>query len=193
MGGTLVILCEENESSGYLYKLHIEELTEFEETIFIDADSLIIRDFSFLWDSFRLNGSEVSVIGERRFSDHDSNFFKSGTLEKYNINYWPSFNGGVYYLKKSLGAEKVFKDAMHFLDTYLDDGMKLFNGEKGDEPVMALSMAVNGMNPVAISDVMYCTPGMTNLKIDIFKKICSFYKYQQCVSPCIFHWGTSKL
>ena len=78
------------------------------------------------------------------------------------------------------------------MNTYEEDGLPLFNGKKGDEPVMEISMLEHHL--YAIEDPrcerMFCTPGMTNLKICVLRQKCSFLKNGIVAKPAIMHWGT---
>lgn len=190
----VIVIQEKN--AGYLNKLKIQALSPYEETIFIDADTLIVRDISDWWDVFGSSGYDVAVWGW----NCDINSPRCGKLispkaaEKYSLTRYIGFNGGVYYFKKTAKAEKIYARAIELLDTYIEDDQHLFNGKKGDEPVMAVAMIENGVYGIEDPDKkrMFCAPGMRDLKIDLLAGKCTFIKYDYRVYPAVMHWGTDE-
>lgn len=189
----IVIVEPEKLKDGFLYKLRIFDYTPFEETIFIDADCLIISDINFLWNFFQ--NTAVGVIGHNSSNPENLKaFFNYDIVNKETgIKGFPVFNGGIYYFKKNEKAKKVFSDANYFSDFYDKYGMVKVRNMKNEEPVMSLALAYNNIS--AKSDdklnTMYCVPGITDLRIDILRKKCSFRKYGTIVNPAIMHFLTS--
>lgn len=94
----IIIPADNSFKNIILDKLNIYEYTPFEETMFIDADCLVIKDFSFLWDLFK--GRELATLGYWRTTPY--HFFDLNKVKKdFEINGFPAFNGGVYMFKKS--------------------------------------------------------------------------------------------
>src|SRR3954447_16913268 len=50
---------------GLLHKLWLPEYSPFDQTIFIDADSLVVRDLDFIWGMFAGRGFAVVAAQER--------------------------------------------------------------------------------------------------------------------------------
>lgn len=190
----VIVIQEKND--GYINKLRIQALSPYEETIFIDADTLIVRDISDWWDAFEESGYDVAVWGWNCeiSSPRCGKLISSKAAEKYGITRYIGFNGGVYYFKKTAMAERIYARAMELLDSYIDDEQYLFNGKMGDEPVMAIALLENGVYGIEDPERkrMFCTPGMENLKIDILSHKCSFTKYDYSVTPAVMHWGTEE-
>ena len=191
-----VVIVIDEVNAGYINKLQIQELSPFDETIFIDADTLIVRDISDWWNAFEASGYDVTVWGW----NVDINSPRAGKLiskkaaEKYHIDRYIGFNGGVYFFKKNDTAKHIFDRAKELLNSYIEDEQHLFNGNKGDEPVMAVSLIEHGVYGVEDPEKkrMFCTPGMKNLKINLLAHTCSFIKYDYLVTPAVMHWGTAE-
>lgn len=188
-----VIVIPEKDA-GYINKLRIQSLSPYDETIFIDADTLIVRDISDWWDVFGGSGFDVAVWGWNCDISNPrcGKLISPKAAEKYGITRYIGFNGGVYYFKKTPKAEHIYARAMELLDSYIEDEQYLFNGKMGDEPVMAVALLENGVYGIEDPDKkrMFCTPGMRNLKIDLLTGKCTFTKYDYQVWPAVMHWGT---
>lgn len=190
----IIVITEKN--SGYINKLRIQSLSPYDETIFIDADTLIVRDISDWWDVFGSSGYDVTVWGWNcdMTNPRCGKLISTKAAEKYGLTRYIGFNGGVYYFKKTPTAEKIFTRAWELLDSYIEDEQNLFNGKMGDEPVMAVAMLENGVYGIEDPEKkrMFCTPGMRNLKIDLLAGKCTFTKYDYQVWPAVMHWGTNE-
>lgn len=186
------ILVQPNSNWGFGFeqKLKMYDYSPFQKTLFIDADCLVVRDIIELFRLF--NGKAVSVLGH--FIEKGN--FIGTTVEKLTARYGeiqiPTFNGGVYYFEKTELSEKIFRFANKiFYDEYDSLGLIKFNGNRGDEPVMAISMAVHGMTPVSNNcKWMYTPVGQSGVfEMDILKQYCVFFKHGIRVTPAIMHFG----
>ena len=194
-----VILEENILADGYLYKLKLPEYTPFGETMFVDADCLVINDISWYWDFF--NDVDFGVFGRNTpaNSDEPLNFFDvQKAVEEFSITNLPRFNGGIYNFKQNKEARNVFETANDLIARYEDLGMPRFTNIKagvskmGDEPLFALSMAIH--NVEAVEDEkkkgMWNINGCKNMSINIHNKICNYQKYGEWVYPSLVHFGT---
>ena len=190
-----IVVCETPHYS-YLDKMSVYELSPYEETIFIDADSNIVNDISFLFDDFCANGATVSCLGH--FKDITETVkpahFGQAAIQKFGFAKFVVFNGGVYYYKKSQSAAAlmkfIFDDLLPNYDLY---ELSLFNGKKADEPLMNVAMLYFGQKPLDTSkDIMKCISDLSSLKWDMKNRTCSAKVYQKWdVSPLIIHYGTT--
>lgn len=192
----LVIYEKKKYSDGCLYKLNLYNYSPFQESMFIDADSLIIRDIDFLWQIYTLE--DFGVIGTNTSSAEYVKMNLQKVKNLHSVTEIPAFNGGLYYFKKSDRAQKIFQTAMQLLDKYNYYEMSYLRGTKNEEPLMALSMAIHEVKALEtnIADPdrkgMYCNPGQKYFKMDILKSACSFYKYGVYTTPSIMHFGADK-
>jgi hypothetical protein len=82
--------------------LYLNEYTPFDETLFIDADSLVVSLIGHLWVSFE--NKNFSVLGgEITYRAFNPNhFFSMAKLKKhYNLVTYLDFNGGCIILKRT--------------------------------------------------------------------------------------------
>jgi hypothetical protein len=186
----LIIPIDEQLGKGYSQKLYMYQYSPFEKTLFIDVDCLVIDSIDWLFERF--NTHPVSVIGKILSTGALLGTTVEELKKKIDIQYLPTFNGGVYYFEKGTVAQKVFADAIHiFNNRYEELNLWKFSGQAGDEPAMSIAMAMNQMQPID-DDArgMYTPVGQTGVfKMDALKGFCEFYKYDKKVTPVIMHFG----
>lgn len=190
----VIVIPQKND--GYINKLRIQSLSPYDETIFIDADTLIVRDISDWWEVFENSGFDVAVWGWNVPIDSPraGKLISAKAAQKYGITRYIGFNGGVYYFKNTPKAAQIYTRATELLDSYIEDEQHLFNGKKGDEPVMAIALIENGVYGVEDPEKkrMFCSPGMSKLRINLLAGKCKFQKYDYMVYPAVMHWGTGE-
>ena len=155
-------------SNSYNDKLKLFRELPYEETIFIDADSLAYSDLNVWWDIFQ-NAGDFSLFG---YAWRDLNcgrgwFIPSGMKEyQRDITFIPDFNGGVYYMRNTAACKKVFDIAndcaKHYHDYQFNDFV-----DPADEPVLALGMAVCGFEPIDMPGELVFAPPKKKLDADI--------------------------
>lgn len=180
--------------NGFETKLNIDELSPFEKTIFIDADTLLTKDIYYWWDLFETSRESVSVfVNSWKRAGLSEPLLSEKAKKKYGLNRYLRFNGGVYYFDKSIESHAIFSRAKDVLKTYYDDEQPLFNGKPGDEPCMEIALLENGVYGVETSDKsqMYCTPNMSLIEINTQKRYCHCVKNEEDVYPSALHFGTN--
>lgn len=155
-------------SNSYNDKLKLFRELPYEETIFIDADSLAYGDLNVWWDIFQ-NAGDFSLFGYAwRDLECGRGWFIPSGMKEYqkDITFIPDFNGGVYYMRNTESCKRVFDIANHCAEHYHD---YRFNGFKdaADEPVLALGMAVCGFEPIDIPGELVFAPPRKKLDADI--------------------------
>lgn len=189
-----VVVLEE-PSYSFLDKIMVYENTPYEETVFIDADMDATDDFSFLFDAFHENGSDISCIASFR-DITDTNrpeHFGNAAIEHFKLDRYLAFNGGIYYFKKSKKSDDFFKLINDdLIPNYERYEMKEFRkGQKADEPLIGLAMVVTDMKPLSVNrDVMKLIQDMATVKWDMKNKKTSLIWYGKQVSPILLHYGT---
>ena len=154
-------------TNSYNDKLKLFDYLPYEETIFIDADSLAYGDLNTWFDLFEKQG-DFSCFGyaNRDLSTQNGWFSRSGMKEyKEQISFIPSFNGGVYYLRNTPTCHKVFSIAQNAAKNYSDYSFRLFRSP-ADEPVLALGMAVCGCEPLNANELVFA-PKNGSMELDI--------------------------
>lgn len=163
-----VILLKEAHCN-YLDKLQLYNYLPYDETIFIDADSLAYGDLDEWWNIFK-DADNFSLFGYA-WTDLKSGrgwFVPDGTGEfKDKITFIPDFNGGIYYMRKSEKCRKIFELANYFAEHF---GEYAFNGfdSAADEPCLALAMAVEQCMPLDIKEKgLVFAPKRKDIELDI--------------------------
>ena len=92
-----IIQWDFSETPGLIAKLSIYEMTPFQETLFIDADCLVLKPLETIFEY--LDDEEFSVFGINCNVNRESGWFQNMEKIKNEINSetYPGFNGGIYY------------------------------------------------------------------------------------------------
>lgn len=187
-----VILLKEAHCN-YLDKLQLYKYLPYDETIFIDADSLAYGDLDEWWDIFK-DAADFSLFGYA-WTDLKSGrgwFVPDGTGEfKDRISFIPDFNGGIYYMRRSEKCRRVFELANYFAEHFSE---YVFNGfdSAADEPCLALAMAVEQCMPLDIKKKgLVFAPAKKDIELDISKPL-AFYHGKNCEKGYLvnlIHWS----
>lgn len=157
-------------ANNYNDKLKLFRELPYDETIFIDADSLAYGDLNAWWNIFRDSG-DFSLFGYAwRDLDCGQGWFVPSGMGEFakSIRFIPGFNGGMYYMRNTAACQRVFDIANHCAAHYSD---YQFNGfsTPADEPLLALGMAVCGFEPVNRDGELIFAPPRRQLRADITK------------------------
>lgn len=132
----------------------------YDESIFLDADILILDSIDDLWDVFE-TWDDVGIFGCTYPVDSKRGWFTYEGCGKYKsqIKYMIDMNGGIVFFRKTDRAASIFGKALALVDEYSDFDFKRFK-EPADEPVMALSMALHSCKPRDFSYNQLILPGI---------------------------------
>ena len=177
---------------NYLDKLEMYDYLPYDINIFIDADCLCFRDINRLFDIFE-NADDFCCYGRVLPLDDKTGWFEYENLNadlQKQIDYVVGLHGGIYYMRKTEKCKKVLEDAKAFALNYADYKFKGKFETPGDEPVVALSMAVNKCKPVPHDfSALICYWEHENLfKLNITNH--SAYCTPLNIETDIVHWGT---
>jgi hypothetical protein len=185
----VVILPEPHYS--FLDKLSLCNSTPYQETIFIDADSLVLKNLNPLWDDYA-DEEDFSCYGcKLPLESRDGWFYYEGMgklqpLLKYNV----SLHGGMYYLRKTARCQEIFRKAVELVDEYQDYSFYYFK-KPADEPVLALSMALNGGHPCSKpSRIVFFNTHKEKIRTAVTGKLSLFGK---ACDPHILHFGARNI
>lgn len=137
-------------------KLRILDLSPYEETIFIDADSLAYSDLNGLWDLFRdappfgLIGETVPLDSERAWLSLDNTGVFRDAVEKFII-----CQGGIYYVRKDC-PEDFKATARYILEHYYDFDFRVFRVIPCDETILSLACSVHKIYPSHNLGEVFC-------------------------------------
>ena len=182
----------EEARCNYLDKLEMYEYLPYDINIFIDADCLVYRDINRLFDIFE-NADDFSCFGRVLPLDDKTGWFEYENLNEdlqKQIEYVVGLHGGIYYMRKTPKSKKILDDAKAFSLNYADYKFKGKFENPGDEPLVALSMAVNNCKPIPhdFSSIFCYWECENNIKLSFINN--SAYVIPQSVYTDIVHWGT---
>lgn len=177
---------------NYLDKLEIYDYLPYDINIFIDADCLAFRDINRLFDIFE-NADDFCCYGRVLPLNDKTGWFEyenlNANLQK-QIDYVVGLHGGIYYMRKTEKCKKVLDDAKVFSLNYEDYKFKGNFETPGDEPVVALSMALNNCKPISFNhhSIVCYWEHENNLKLDIKNSVATLKNVGENYD--IVHWGT---
>lgn len=177
---------------SYLDKVEMFELLPFDINIFIDADCLCFRDINRLFDIFS-EADDFCCYGRVLPLDNKTGWFEYENLNadlQKQIEYVVGLHGGIYYIRKNEKAKKVLEDAKTFSKNYAEYKFKGNFDSPGDEPVIALSMALNRCKPISFNhhSIICYWEHENNFKLDIKNSIATSKDIGENYD--IVHWGT---
>lgn len=177
---------------NYLDKLEMYDYLPYDINIFIDADCLVYRDINRLFDIFE-SADDFSCFGRVLPLDDKTGWFEYENLNadlQKQIDYVVGLHGGIYYMRKTEKCKKVLEDAKDFALNYADYKFKGKFTNPGDEPLVALSMAVNNCKPIPHDlSAIFCYWECEN-SIKLSLKNNSAFVIPKNVYTDIVHWGT---
>ena len=181
------IILYEGNHTGLLAKLDLSQLSPFDVSFFIDADSLMIKDPNPAWEL--VSGKHFVVQGRTDHFEKWAGHTEKEIMDMFGISYVPRFNGGFYYFDKSEKAARVFKKAQELVSLFKKFGFYMVHGLPDEEPIISVAMALCGLKPVPdSSNIMFSPIGRGFwFRLSIPKRKVSFKKYGIPVSPIILH------
>lgn len=146
LGFDKVVLMEQANCS-YMDKLQLYRYVPYDETIFIDADSLILSNLSGIWNDFS-DADDVSCYGCIYPLDSDRAWFTYDGCGKYkkDIQFLIDLHGGIYFLRKGERCKAIFEKAIELAGQYSEYSFRNFS-KPADEPVLAMSLAIYHSKP----------------------------------------------
>ena len=181
------ILLETSEN-GYLDKLRLAENLPFDETLFIDADCLAYGDLNrmFGWfekaDDMSCHGRVLPLTDKTGWFDYEN----LGPLQKL-VSCCVGLHGGLYYIRKTERARSVFETAKELAPRYEAFHFKGNFAAPGDEPLVALAMALHGCRPIPFHPEGICCYWERRLSLNILKGKARREDGQRTI---LVHWGT---
>lgn len=129
-------------------KLRSFDLSPYEQTMFIDADCLMVKgDADQLWRRAALK--PFSITGDKRTSGTWKGLDIETMRQKVGAPYLIQMNSGVFYFDKSAGAKLFFDTVNHLYLTrqHEFDGAHLWGGAgQTTEPYLGVVMGMLGMD-----------------------------------------------
>jgi hypothetical protein len=177
-------------------KFHLDRLSPFQETLYVDSDCLALTNLDAFWVAFQ--GQSFGVPGWRSLKQGDTDPYVdvSFVLRHFSLSELPKFNGGAYYFAKSEATTKFFNTARELLANAKELSIGDFrDGGFSDEPLFALAMAIHNLKLTSMGSGGMWTPinSTGRVRLDAIAGRCSFRKEGRMVTPDIIHfageWG----
>lgn len=181
------------ERAGTVHKVRMNDYTPFDETLFIDSDSIVVKGFDEQLAEIRAFDFSPIVVNYLKAGDKDLWLDDVGAaLAAVGGTAFPKFNGGVYFFRKSAMANKVFAMARELIDTGKAFGVRDFDASgPGDETVIGLALAALHPEPLYRDRTpLMRTPlnSTGRIVMDPFTGSSGFVKNGRAVSPAICHF-----
>lgn len=144
-------------TNSYLDKLQLFDYLPYDISIFIDADCLAYGDLNRLFSYFE-EADDFSCMGRVLPLEDKTGWFNYEDLGELQsrVNYCVGLHGGIYYIRRTSKAKAVFDTAEEIARDYHRYHFKGNFSTPGDEPIIALSMALNGCRPVPHDTGLIC-------------------------------------
>ncbi|MEM9495934.1 MAG: hypothetical protein AAGA09_08010 [Pseudomonadota bacterium] len=165
--------CPSKPSIANLNKLLGFEGSPFEETMFIDADCIIVKsDMDRHWE--KMSAQDFNIAGEKAIGGSWYDLDIANLCKELGAPYIARMNSGVYYFNRSEKAEAVFKTSIDLFrerKELLAVQRKNYNYDYADEPFFGASMGVNRIDPASYTpeegSIMITTLHAKNVEFDL--------------------------
>lgn len=140
-----------NPQYSYMDKIEMLKNSPFDENIFIDADCLVYGNIEDFWQYMPNEG--VSCFGKALSVTSKDGWFELSGAGKYRdkVEFIPQMHGGIIFFRNDRMSEKIYELAIEIAADYEQYTFKYFD-KPADEPILALSMAVNDCKPIQFED-----------------------------------------
>jgi len=171
-------------------RFHFDSYSPFAETLYIDADSLVVGSLDSVWELMRR--VPFGVIGHQMSSGrwYGDVAEMAATVGADSL---PVFNGGLYYFDDSPVARSVFATGRDLMGRYEELGLAGHSLGHSDEPVVSMALAKHGIEALDDGGNAMRTPiGIRGeLNVDVLRGYCSFDKDGTQVTPRVMHFAGS--
>jgi hypothetical protein len=183
-----IIIPWNNQDDPFSVKTRLYELSPFENTLFLDADSLVYHPIDSYWnylenDYYAYEGVKLTC-GEWYYNIEN-------ICKLINVPWIPKFNSGMILFRKTEQAKQIFDTAYYYFVNHKKEGIDIpfFRGKNyPDEPALAIALAKHNIEPVDDNGCFSRTLiGAKKIKLNIKKNIAQFIKYDKMVHPYVVH------
>ena len=162
----VIVLADAN--GDYRDKFSLLVSTPYDETIFIEPDCLIYRNLDFFWNLL-CGDSDFSCFGWNNGGAQA--WFKTEAEQERLMEIIPGlneiadvplFNPGYFFIRKGDGCKKMYEDCLRIAEmissdkTFSDNSHILCNGKLRDDPILDVSMYINGFICNAVPEKGKC-------------------------------------
>lgn len=137
--------CNSNEYLKTKTKLY--DLSPYDETLYLDADMIILKDLSPLFESLNDVVFTTAVRGRTHSKEWTAKTSMWGNLtqHKFDDAYWYQMSSEFIYFKKTKEVEQLFKDAVYYYEN--TEEFNKFANVMADEYAFGLACCKNNIYP----------------------------------------------
>lgn len=148
-------------TAGPIAKLHAFEHAMFDETMFVDADCLLLkRDIGIYWSRLS-KGYDLILPGLWQDRGDWYGMAIADMCRLAGIDRLVQMNSGAFFFKRTAAAKTVFDTARALLNRLANFTAHVYRGTGApDEPFFALAMGILGVEPFPTRDD-HCDSWMT--------------------------------
>ena len=183
----------------YTDKVRILDLSPYDESIFLDADSLAYSDLNELWDFFN-DSPPFGILGCVYPLDSDKAWVSvdNAGIFKDRLEFLLTCQGGIYYFRKD-ELNDFRSTADYILKHYTEFKFRPYNSKPSDEKIFTLACSAHGYRPPHDwTSIFAYYPNIKRInKLDIRSGTLDYvFKWQTENVPhpengkYILHWGT---
>jgi hypothetical protein len=185
----MVIAYNPDYGDPFAAKTRLHLYTPFTETLYVDADSLVMHNFDSYWET--LKGR--SFVYEGTLLHKGEWYFDIEKIRgQLSLPWIPRFNSGMLLFRNDETARAVFDTAFDYLTRQKEEtfDVDFFRGTMlPDEPFLAIALARLGIEPVEDYGRFSRTLiGAKNIHVSVVKGFAFFIKNGRAVHPLIVHF-----
>ena len=140
----------DNPACSYTDKLRILDLSPFDETLFLEADTLAYRDLNGLWDYFQ-DSPDIGLVGGVKPNLPGEGWWEAENLGelKERVDYKVMCQGGLYYIRNNGKDLPAIMETCRYIENhYLEYKFTIFPDIPEDETIFCLAASVHHFQPV---------------------------------------------
>ncbi|MBR7179884.1 MAG: hypothetical protein IKD27_10305 [Oscillospiraceae bacterium] len=185
------VIIMENTTNSYLDKLSLYDYLPYDISVFIDADCLAYGDLNEIPGLFE-QADDFCCFGRVLPLDDKTGWFNYedlGDLQS-RVHYCVGLHGGIYYIRRTEKSAAVFETAKEIAKNYHRYNFKGKFSTPGDEPIIALSMALNECRPIPHDTRSICCYWEHENRMDLSMEKRKAWIRAQQKETILVHWGT---
>jgi len=173
-------------------KLCLDKYSPFDETLFVDCDSLIVGDLDFIWRA--CEGRSSTFVGQKQTTGSWYGAEVATVCRACHVPWLGTLNSGLIFFRSGEAASKLFESGRRAQRRCHELGFDLFRGNTySDEIGFSIAFGEHTVDPLDDADglTMRTPIGIEGkMQIDVLRGYCRFVKRGQPVAPSVVHFAT---
>jgi len=184
-----LIIPYNKQGDPFSIKTRLFELSPFQKTLYLDADSLIFHPIDDYWNYLDNN---YYVYEGAKLTDGEWYVNIKKLCQIMQVQWIPKFNSGMLLFDKSNNVKQIFDTVRYYFENHQKENINVpfFRGNNyPDEPFFAIALARHNIEPVNDYGRFSRTLiGAKRIKINIKKKIAILFKNGKMMHPLVVHF-----